>query len=181
MAVVSERGWQARSAEAAGEAAVIDVAGLRMRYGSVDVLQGVDFTVARGEVVVLLGPNGAGKTTIIEILEGFRVRSVGVVSVLGVDPARAGEHWRASIGIVLQSWRDHGKWKVRELLAHLGRYYAPYSTPRRPRPRDVDELIETVGLGDRASARIARLSGGERRRLDLAIGIIGCPDVRLCI
>jgi ABC-2 type transport system ATP-binding protein len=98
------------------------------------------------------------------------MRSAGEVRVLGVDPARAGEPWRAGVGIVLQSWRDHGKWKVRELLAHLGRYYQPYSTPQRPRPREVDELIETVGLGERASAKIASLSGGERRRLDLAIG-----------
>ncbi|MGH3916244.1 MAG: ABC transporter ATP-binding protein [Pseudonocardiaceae bacterium] len=148
-----------------------------MRYGAVDVLQGVDFTATRGEVLVLLGPNGAGKTTTIEILEGFRVRSAGQVSVLGVDPAHAGEHWRAGVGIVLQSWRDHGKWKVRELLTHLGRYYAPHSTPQRSRPRDVKELIKTVGLDDRATAKISTLSGGERRRLDLAIGIIGHPEV----
>ncbi|MGH3697727.1 MAG: ABC transporter ATP-binding protein [Pseudonocardiaceae bacterium] len=163
--------------ELPGDAAVIDVRGLRMRYGSVEVLEGVDFTAARGEVITLLGPNGAGKTTTIEILEGFRLRSAGEVTVLGVDPARAGEHWRARIGIVLQSWRDHGKWTVRELLRHLGRYYTRYSTPQRPRPRDVDELIETVGLGDRAVAKIASLSGGERRRLDVAIGIIGRPEV----
>jgi ABC-2 type transport system ATP-binding protein len=161
----------------AGDAAVIDVRGLRMRYGRLEVPDGVDFTASRGEVLTLLGPNGAGKTTTIEILEGFRLRSAGEVRVLGVDPAQAGEHWRARIGIVLQSWRDHGRWKVRELLAHLGRYYTPYSTPQRPRPRDVDELIETVGLGDRAAAKIASLSGGERRRLDVAIGIIGCPKV----
>ena len=177
MAVVNERGRPAQHAGPAGEAAVIDVRGLRMRYGSVDVLDGVDFTAARGEVLVLLGPNGAGKTTCIEILEGFRMRSAGEVSVLGVDPVRAGEHWRAGVGIVLQSWRDHGRWTVRELLRHLGRYYVPYSTPGRPRPHDVEELIETVGLGDRAAAKITSLSGGERRRLDLAIGIIGRPEV----
>jgi ABC-2 type transport system ATP-binding protein len=177
MAAVNEQAELGQNAEAAYEVAVIDVCGLRMRYGSVQVLDGVDFTAARGEVLALLGPNGAGKTTTIEILEGFRTRSAGEVSVLGMDPARAGEHWRASVGIVLQSWRDHGKWKVRELLRHLSRYYAPYSTPQRPRPRDVDELIETVGLGDRASAKIAGLSGGERRRLDVAIGIIGRPRV----
>ncbi|MGH3786062.1 MAG: ABC transporter ATP-binding protein [Pseudonocardiaceae bacterium] len=148
-----------------------------MRYGEVDVLDGVDFTAARGEVLVLLGPNGAGKTTTIEILEGFRTRSAGQVSVLEVDPARAGEQWRAGVGIVLQSWRDHGRWKVRELLQHLGRYYAPFSTPQRPRPRDVNELIETVGLVERAGAKISSLSGGERRRLDVAIGIIGRPEV----
>ena len=177
MAVVNERGRPAQHAGPAGEAAVIDVRGLRMRYGSVDVLDGVDFTAARGEVLVLLGPNGAGKTTSIEILEGFRMRSAGEVSVLGVDPVRAGEHWRAGVGIVLQSWRDHGRWTVRELLRHQGRYYVPYSTPGRPRPHDVEELIETVGLGDRAAAKITSLSGGERRRLDLAIGIIGRPEV----
>ncbi len=178
MAVVDERGGLAQKPEPAGEAEVINVRHLRMRYGSVDVLEGIDFTATRGEVLVLLGPNGAGKTTTIEILEGFRMRSGGDVRVLGMDPARAGERcWRADVGIVLQSWRDHGKWKIRELLHHLGRYYAPFSTPQRPRPRDVDELIETVGLGDRASAKIASLSGGERRRLDVAIGIIGRPQV----
>ncbi|MGH3982831.1 MAG: ABC transporter ATP-binding protein [Pseudonocardiaceae bacterium] len=156
---------------------VIEVRGLRMRYGMADVLDGVDFVAHRGEVVVLLGPNGAGKTTTIEILEGFRMRSAGEVSVLGADPAKAGERWRVGVGIVLQSWRDHGRWRVVELLRHLGRYYAPYSTPQRPRPRDVDEMIEAVGLGDRASARIATLSGGERRRMDVAIGIIGRPEV----
>jgi ABC-2 type transport system ATP-binding protein len=177
MAVVAEGGKPAPNANLASDAAVIEVRGLRMRYGSVDVLNGINFTAACGEVLVLLGPNGAGKTTTIEILEGFRTRSGGEVSVLGVDPARAGEHWRARVGIVLQSWRDHGKWKVRELLRHLGRYYLPYSAPQRPRPRDVDELIDIVGLAGRASAKIASLSGGERRRLDLAIGIIGRPEV----
>jgi ABC-2 type transport system ATP-binding protein len=89
---------------------VIDVRDLRMRYGQADVLNGVTFTARRGEVLVVLGPNGAGKTTAIEILEGFRIRSAGQVSVLGVDPAHGGEAWRARIGVVLQSWRDHGKW-----------------------------------------------------------------------
>lgn len=173
--MVNELGGPARAASAAG--AAIDVRGLRMRYGQNDVLDGVDFTASRGEVLALLGPNGAGKTTTIEILEGFRARSAGQVGVLGADPARAGEDWRARVGIVLQSWRDHAKWRVRELLGHLGRYYASYSTPERPRPRDVDALIETVGLGDHATAKIATLSGGERRRLDLAIGIIGRPEV----
>ena len=156
---------------------VISVRDLRMRYGTTDVLDGVDFDVRRGEVVALLGPNGAGKTTTIEILEGFRARSGGEVSVLGVDPQKAGEDWRAGIGIVLQSWRDHGRWNVRELLTHLGRYYAPYGMPERPRPRDVDELLETVGLAGHAHTRIAKLSGGERRRLDVAIGIVGRPEL----
>src|ERR671911_670323 len=149
-------------AEEAG--AVIDVRGLRMRYGSVDVLKGVEFAARRGEVLALLGPNGAGKTTTIEILEGFRMRSAGEVRVLGVDPARGDERWRAQIGVVLQSWRDHGRWKVRELLAHLGSHYAPYSTPGRPRPQDVDELVETVGLAEQAEQRLVSLSGGQRRR-----------------
>ena len=156
---------------------VLQVRDLRMRYGSVDVLDGVNFTARRGEVLVLLGPNGAGKTTTIEILEGFRMRSAGEVLVLGVDPARGNERWRASLGIVLQSWRDHGKWKVRDLLVHFGRYYAPYSTPARPRPRNVDELIATVGLTALADHRIATLSGGQRRRLDVAIGMVGRPEM----
>ncbi|WP_223145111.1 ABC transporter ATP-binding protein [Actinotalea subterranea] len=157
--------------------AVITVRDLRMRYGTNDVLDGVDFEVLRGEVVTLLGPNGAGKTTTIEILEGFRDRSGGEVQVLGVDPVSAPEQWRAGVGIVLQSWRDHGKWRVRDLLAHLGAYYEPYGTPSRPRPRQVDELLATVGLAEAADQRVSRLSGGQRRRLDVAIGIVGRPEV----
>ena len=160
-----------------GEDAAIEVRGLRMRYGTVDVLKGVDFVARRGEVVVLLGPNGAGKTTTIEILEGFRMRSAGEVRVLGVDPAKGDERWRARLGVVLQSWRDHGKWRVRELLENLGRYYAPYGTPERKRPHDVDELVRTVGLAGQAGSRISSLSGGQRRRLDVAIGIVGKPEV----
>jgi ABC-2 type transport system ATP-binding protein len=156
---------------------VIEVRGLRMRYGSRDVLVGVDFTVRRGEVITLLGPNGAGKSTTIEILEGFRLRSAGEVSVLGVDPAGGDERWRARIGVVLQSWRDHGRWKVRDLLTHLGGYYAPYATPQRQRPRDVDKLIETVGLAEQAEQRLVTLSGGQRRRLDVAVGLVGRPEL----
>lgn len=156
---------------------VIGVHDLRMRYGTRDVLDGVDFEVRRGEVVTLLGPNGAGKTTTIEILEGFRERSGGEVDVLGHDPLRAPEAWRSGIGIVLQSWRDHGLWRVRDLLRHLGDYYAPYSTSERRRPRDVDQLLATVGLADAASQRVAKLSGGQRRRLDVAIGIVGRPEL----
>jgi ABC-2 type transport system ATP-binding protein len=156
---------------------VIDVRGLHMRYGTRDVLKGVDFHVDRGEVITLLGPNGAGKTTTIEILEGFRMRSAGEVSVLGVDPAGGDERWRAQIGVVLQSWRDHGRWKVRELLAHLGSYYAPYATPGRRRPQDVDELLETVGLAEQAEQRLVSLSGGQRRRLDVAVGLVGRPEL----
>jgi ABC-2 type transport system ATP-binding protein len=177
MAVVRELSGSPRDAGRREEDPVIDVRGLRMRYGSVDVLDRVAFTAHRGEVLVLLGPNGAGKTTTIEILEGFRMRSAGEVSVLGVDPANGDEPWRARLGVVLQSWRDHGRWRVRELLHDLGRYYAPYSTPERRRPLDVDELIETVGLGAQAGQKIAALSGGQRRRLDVAIGIVGRPEV----
>ena len=156
---------------------VIDVRDLRMRYGKTDVLNGVSITARRGEVLALLGPNGAGKTTTIEILEGFRMRSAGQVSVLGVDPAHGGEAWRARIGVVLQSWRDHGKWRVRELLANLGRYYAPYSSPGASRPWDTDELIAMIGLTEHAHKRIRQLSGGQRRRLDVAVGIVGRPEL----
>ena len=103
--------------------------------------------------------------------------SAGEVRVLGVDPARGDERWRARMGVVLQSWRDHGKWRVRELLFHLGRYYAPYGTLERKRPYDVDDLIETVGLGEHAGKKISSLSGGQRRRMDVAIGIVGRPEV----
>ena len=164
-------------AESPGAEPIIDVRGLRMRYGSNDVLHAVDLRVERGEVLVLLGPNGAGKTTTIEILEGFRRRSAGEVRVLGTDPDHGDEAWRARLGIVLQSWRDHGKWRVRELLDHLGRYYAPYSTPQRRRPHDADELAALVGLTEQANAKIATLSGGQRRRLDVAIGLVGKPDL----
>ncbi|OLF19026.1 ABC transporter ATP-binding protein [Actinophytocola xanthii] len=148
-----------------------------MRYGTTDVLKGVNFVARPGEVVTLLGPNGAGKTTTIEILEGFRMRSAGEVSVLGVDPARGDEHWRARLGVVLQSWRDHGQWRVRELLNHLGEYYRPYSTDQLARPWPVDELIEVVGLTPHADKKILKLSGGQRRRLDVAIGIVGRPEL----
>jgi ABC-2 type transport system ATP-binding protein len=161
---------------AAGDT-VLDVRDLRMRYGSTDVLRDVSFTARRGEVLALLGPNGAGKTTTIEILESFRIRSAGQVSVLGIDPGHANEAWRARLGIVLQSWRDHGKWRVRELLAHLGRYYASYSTERHPRPWDADDLVETVGLTEHAHKKVKQLSGGQRRRLDVAIGIVGRPEL----
>jgi ABC-2 type transport system ATP-binding protein len=156
---------------------VIEVRDLRMRYGTTDVLHGVDFTAAPGEVVALLGPNGAGKTTTIEILEGFRLPSAGHVRVLGEEPAKGDEMWRAKLGVVLQSWRDHSRWRVRELLDHLGRYYRPYGTPDRPRPFDTDELIGTVGLAEHAHKKVARLSGGQRRRLDVAIGIVGRPEL----
>ena len=128
-------------------------------------------------MVALLGPNGAGKTTTIEILEGFRARSAGRVSVLGADPEHAGEQWRARLGVVLQSWRDHAKWRVRELLNHLGTYYARYATAEIRRPWDTAELIDLVGLTAQADRRIGNLSGGQRRRLDVAIGIVGRPEL----
>jgi ABC-2 type transport system ATP-binding protein len=159
------------------EERVIDVRDLRMRYGTKDVLDAVTFQARRGEVLALLGPNGAGKTTTIEILEGFRMRSAGRVEVLGTDPADGGEQWRARIGVVLQSWRDHGKWRVRELLHHLGLYYAGYSTPQITRPWPVDDLLEVVGLTGQRNSRISQLSGGQRRRLDVAIGIVGRPEL----
>jgi ABC-2 type transport system ATP-binding protein len=151
---------------------VITVSDLRMRYGSKDVLTGVDFTVDAGGVLAILGPNGAGKTTTIEILEGFRARSGGDVVVLGVDPQHADERWRSRVGVVLQNWSDNGKWKVRNLLAHFADYYRPYADPW-----EADELLELVGLTEQSNQRIRTLSGGQRRRLDVAAGIIGRPSI----
>jgi ABC-2 type transport system ATP-binding protein len=156
---------------------VVDVRDLRMRYGDKDVLRGVDFSITAGEVVCLLGPNGAGKTTTIEILEGFRDRSAGEVRVLDEDPRRASEAWRARTGVVLQSWRDHARWTPRALLDQVGGYYQPYGTPDRPRPVPTGELLEVVGLVDLADQKIATFSGGQRRRLDVAMGIIGRPEL----
>ncbi|RDI54387.1 ABC transporter ATP-binding protein [Nocardia mexicana] len=162
---------------ATNDQAVLQVDGLRMRYGSNDVLHDVSFRVDEGEVVAMLGPNGAGKTTTIEILEGFRMRSAGRVTVLGADPAHGDEHWRARVGVVLQSWRDHGKWRVRELLSHLGSYYTGHSTDLIRRPWDVDDLIAAVGLTEHADKKVRMLSGGQRRRLDVAIGLVGRPEL----
>ena len=148
-----------------------------MRYGDNDVLTGVDFDIHSGEVVCLLGPNGAGKTTTIEILEGFRIRSAGEIRVLGADPASAGEAWRARTGVVLQSWRDHPRWTARRLLTQLGGYYAPYSTSEQERPWNVEELLDIVGLEENSDRKISTLSGGQRRRLDVAMGIIGRPEL----
>ncbi|WP_157373101.1 ABC transporter ATP-binding protein [Agromyces sp. Root81] len=155
----------------------IEVEGLRMRYGTTDVLHDVSFQVRQGEMLALLGPNGAGKTSTIEILEGFRMRSAGRVAVLGADPAHGTEEWRARIGIVLQSWRDHPKWRVRELLAFQGSLYEPYSTARIRRPWEVDDLLAAVGLTEQAGKPISTLSGGQRRRLDVAIGLVGRPEL----
>jgi len=157
--------------------AVVQVHDLRMTYGTHQVLTGVDFAVHPGEVVCLLGPNGAGKTTTIEVLEGFRLPSAGTVRVLGADPATGDDAWRARIGVVLQSWRDHPRWTPRRLLTYLGGYYVPYATAEHPRPYDVEWLLQTVGLTDGADRKIATLSGGQRRRLDVAVGIIGRPEL----
>ncbi|MFJ9414430.1 ABC transporter ATP-binding protein [Streptomyces sp. NPDC101227] len=140
-----------------------------MAYGSIDVLHGIDLDIGRGEIFALLGPNGAGKTTTVEILEGFRQRSAGEVRVLGTDPARGGDAWRGRIGLVLQSWRDHRRWRVGELLAHFATYY--------PDPRDPAEALALVGLTDQAGRQVDRLSGGQRRRLDVALAIIGRPEL----
>jgi ABC-2 type transport system ATP-binding protein len=156
---------------------VVTVRDLRMRYGDNDVLNGVDFDIYPGEVVCLLGPNGAGKTTTIEILEGFRIRSAGEIRVLGDDPATAGEAWRARTGVVLQSWRDHPRWTSRRLLIQLGGYYAPYATSGQERPWNVEDLLDIVGLTEMADRKISTLSGGQRRRLDVAMGIIGRPEL----
>lgn len=159
---------------------LIEVRDLWMRYGSTDVLRGVTFDVHRGEVVCLLGPNGAGKTTTVEVCEGFRQRSGGHVRVLDVDPVAAAQDWRADVGVVLQSWRDHGKRRIRELLAHLGGFYTAYGTADRARPWDVDSLLAAVGLDAQADQKIATLPGGQRRRLDVAIGIVGRPKLLFC-
>ncbi|MFK5634284.1 MULTISPECIES: ABC transporter ATP-binding protein [unclassified Ornithinimicrobium] len=151
--------------------------GLTMVYGDRTVLDGIDLDVPRGQVVALLGPNGAGKTTTVEVLEGFRRRSSGTVEVLGLDPAHAPEAWRSRVGVVLQSWRDHGRWHVHELLDVVGAYYAPYGTDAVRRPWPSGELLERVGLAAHADQRIDRLSGGQRRRLDVAVGLVGRPEL----
>jgi ABC-2 type transport system ATP-binding protein len=147
----------------------IEVEGLRKTYGSVRAVDGLSFTVARGEVFALLGPNGAGKTTTVEILEGHRSRDGGTVSVLGFDPEDGGRAYRERVGIVLQEAALDEEFSVRE----LARLYAGFY----PSPRAVDEVIELVGLTDKADARIGTLSGGQRRRADLALGLIGDPDL----
>jgi len=156
---------------------VVEVKNLQMSYGDNVVLDGVNLAIRKGEILVLLGPNGAGKTTTIEVLEGFRGRSGGSVNVLGVDPDEGNEEWRSRIGVVLQSWRDHAKWNVSTILNHLGKYYLPYSTPERKRPLDSDELLNKVGLSAHANKKVNELSGGQRRRLDVAIGLIGNPEI----
>lgn len=147
----------------------IDVRDVRKRYGDTQAVDGVSFTVAFGECLALLGPNGAGKTTITEILEGYRTPDAGSATVLETVPWQAPLVWKARIGIVLQSDRDLGDLTVREAVRHFAGYY--------PDPRDPDEVIEAVGLTEKANKRNDTLSGGQRRRLDVALGIIGRPEV----
>src|SRR5215471_10504246 len=147
----------------------VSVRGLRKRYGGVEALRGIDFEIRAGEVFGLLGPNGAGKTTTIEILEGYRDRSAGDVEVLGVDPQRAGQAWRERLGVVLQSSSLYPNLTVRETLRAFAGYYE--------RPRNVDEVVEIVGLTEKADARVRALSGGQKRRLDLGLALIGNPEL----
>jgi ABC-type branched-subunit amino acid transport system ATPase component len=149
------------------DATAVRVRGLRKRYRGVTAVDGVDLDVGLGEVVALLGPNGAGKTTTVEILEGFRDRDAGEVRVLGEDPRQAPVRWRRGIGVVLQEVADVGELTVAETVRHFARYY--------PGARDPDETIALVDLVEKAGARVSTLSGGQRRRLDVAIGVVGNP------
>jgi ABC-2 type transport system ATP-binding protein len=148
---------------------IIEVRQLVKHYGAVRAVDGIDLTIHEGEVLALLGPNGAGKTTTVEILEGHRRRTSGEVAVLGFDPESGGRPFRERIGIVLQSSGIERELTVREVLA--------VHRPMYPHPRSVDEVIELVGLGAKASTRVKALSGGQQRRLDLALGLIGDPDL----
>jgi ABC-2 type transport system ATP-binding protein len=148
---------------------VIQVDGLRKTYGDVEAVRGLSFSVEEGEVVAVLGPNGAGKTTTVEILEGFRSRDGGDVTVLGMDPAHGGTELRQRIGIVLQQVGVEPFLTVSEVLRMHSQYYR--------HPRDVDEVLSLVGLEEKASARVKTLSGGQQRRLDVALGLIGDPEL----
>jgi ABC-2 type transport system ATP-binding protein len=148
---------------------MIRVRGLRKAYGDLVAVDGIDLDVAAGEIFALLGPNGAGKTTTVEILEGYRDRTAGEVSVLGVDPARADGAWRARIGIVLQEGGRFDELTVGELVRHFATFY--------PRPLPADEVLALVGLADHDDVRTGRLSGGQRRRLDVALGLVGDPEL----
>ena len=147
----------------------VEVRGLRKRYGTKQAVDCIDLRVERGEIFAVLGPNGAGKTTTVEILEGFRRRDEGEVRVLGEDPQTAGRAWRARIGVVLQDSRDQAELTVAELVRHFATFYAD--------PRDPDEVIDAVGLREKARTRTRQLSGGQRRRLDVALGIVGRPEL----
>src|SRR5262249_54764068 len=149
--------------------AAVRVSGLRKSYGSHEALRGIDFEIGAGEVFGLLGPNGAGKTTTIEILEGYRDRDGGEVEVLGEDPAQAKSAWRERLGVVLQSSSLYPNLTVRESLRVFGGYYS--------HPRNADEIIEIVGLADKAGSRCRTLSGGQKRRLDLGLALVGNPEL----
>ena len=151
---------------------LIEVKGLKKSYGDLQAVRGLDLQIEAGEIFSLLGPNGAGKTTTVEILEGFRTRDSGTVSVLGVDPQIKGHEsriWRNRIGIVLQNSADAGDLSVGETVEHFSNYYSD--------PLDVQEVIHSVGLDEKQGALIRTLSGGQRRRLDVALGIIGNPEL----
>jgi ABC-2 type transport system ATP-binding protein len=147
----------------------VEVVGLSRSYRDVRALDRVSFSIEQGSCTALLGPNGAGKTTAVEILEGYRRRDAGDVRVLGQDPVHADRTWRQRVGIVPQDCADLLELSVHECVGHFASHY--------PRPRGTDEVIELVGLVDKASARISQLSGGQRRRLDVALGIIGDPEL----
>ncbi|MEV7005984.1 ABC transporter ATP-binding protein [Streptosporangium sp. NPDC051022] len=147
----------------------VRVRGLTKRYGDVQAVGGIDLDIRTGEVFAILGPNGAGKSTTVEILEGYRSRDSGEVSVLGVDPGTPTREWRSRIGVVLQTANDVAEATVRETVRHFARYY--------PRAEDPDEVIERVGLTEKADKRIRQLSGGQRRRVDVALGVIGAPEL----
>ena len=151
---------------------VIEVSGLVKSYSDFTAVAGINLEIQAGEIFALLGPNGAGKTTTVEILAGFRERDSGLVSVLGFDPAtrgKAGRDWRNRIGIVLQSASDAGSFKVRQIVKHFSNFYA--------NPRDIDQVIDAVGLTEKRNSLVLDLSGGQRRRLDVALGIIGNPEL----
>lgn len=143
--------------------------GLTKDYGDVHALRGVDLEVHSGECFALLGPNGAGKTVTTEILEGYRKRNRGKAEVLGTDPQHGGRHWKARIGIVLQTASDLGELKVREAVRHFAGYY--------PNPADPDQVIDAAGLAEKRNSGVNKLSGGQRRRLDVALGIVGQPEL----
>jgi len=147
----------------------IAVRGLRKSYGDLEAVRGVDFEIEQGEVFGLLGPNGAGKTTTVEILEGYRRRDAGEVSVLGHDPQSPGPDFRQRIGVVLQQSEVWPNVTVRETHRMFAGYYE--------RPRDIDEVIELVGLSEKRDARVKTLSGGQKRRLDLGLALVGDPDL----
>lgn len=150
----------------------VEVQGLRKSYGSIHAVAGIELTIATGEIFALLGPNGAGKTTAVEILGGYRARDSGDVRVLGFDPAGRGQdarQWRNRIGIVLQATSDSGDLTVIETIEHFTGYYS--------NPRNSAEVINAVGLDEKAGSLIRKLSGGQRRRLDVALGIVGNPEL----